>query len=160
MMIFSKLLGQLTTCEKGSFMPVINDMNKILESVGDATVDNLVDQLHISTSIELEKFVCELLSRSLNQFMTNYKMPLYDDFRTSFKAVLNRYQLMDGDQAGDLHKKIQIMMTSIFSEKFSANGHEVADVMAAKFSTQMINFLKYNRIQKADTTVDKTDAYY
>lgn len=140
---------------------VFKEMQSLTESIGDNTVDNLVAELARCVSIELDLFVVDLLNKLAKDFARDYHMPFYEDFRTAFKLVLNRYQLMSGDEEGDLFKKIENLFLNIFSEKFSASGHEVSDVIAKKFANQMINFLKANKIQaNTNLAVDKTGVYY
>jgi hypothetical protein len=139
----------------------LDQMQNLNESIGDNTVDNIVDELARCVSVELDLFVIDLLGKMVTEFTRDYHLPFYEDFKTSFSLVLNRYQLMSGDEEGDLFKKIDNFFLNIFSEKFSAAGHEVSDVIAKKFSTQMIKFLKTNKVQaNVDMAVDKTDTYY
>jgi hypothetical protein len=144
-----------------SLKQIFDEMNSLTESIGDNTVDNLVSELARCVSIELDLFVVDVLNKLAKDFARDYHMPFYEDFKTAFKLVLNRYQLMSGDEEGDLFKKIENLFLNIFSDKFNAAGHEVSDVIAKKFSNQMINFLKANKIQaNTNLSVDKTNVYY
>lgn len=147
--------------DKKNMLTFFDQMQSIQESIGDNTVDNIVAELSRCVSVELDLFVCELLNKMVNNFAHDYHLPFYEDFKTAFMLVLNRYQLMSGDEEGDLYKKIDNFFLNIFSEKFSSGGHEVSDVIAKKYAVQMINFLKANKIQaNTDLAVDKSKAYY
>lgn len=140
---------------------LFEEVGRVTESIGDNTVDNIVDELSRCVSVELDLFVVDLLNKMVRDFARNYHLPFYEDFRTAFNMVLNRYQLMSGDEEGDLFKKIENFFLNIFSEKFNSAGHEVSDVIAKKFAMQMIQFLKANKIQaNTDLAVDKTGVYY
>lgn len=140
---------------------ILSEASRISESIGDNTVDNIVAELARCVSIELDLFVVDLLNKMVRDFARNYHLPFYEDFRTAFSLVLNRYQLMSGDEEGDLFKKIENFFLNVFSEKFDSAGHEVSDVIAKKYAAQMIMFLKANKIQaNTDLAVDKDGVYY
>lgn len=140
---------------------LLNETAKLTESIGDNTVDNIVDELARCVAIEIDLFVIDLLNKMVSQFARNYHLPHYEEFRSAFNLVLNRYQLMNGDEEGDLYKKIENFFLNIFSQRFSSAGHEVSDVIAKKFTAQMIAFLKANKIQaNTNLAVDKSKTYY
>lgn len=138
-----------------------NDAKGMTESIGDNTVDNIVAELARCTAIEIDLFVVDLLNKMVRDFARNYHLPFYEDFRVAFNLVLNRYQLMNGDEEGDLFKKIENFFLNVFSERFNSAGHEVSDVIARKFAAQMVQFLKANKVQaNVDLAVDKNKVYY
>lgn len=140
---------------------LLEELHAIQESIGDNTIDNLVDELARATAIEMEMYANDLLSKMVQGFARDYSMPFYDEFKSSFRLLLSRYQLMSGDEEGDLFRKIEHMFMNIFSSKFSSQGYEVADVIAKKYATQMIRFLKHNKIQaNSNLDLDKTKVYY
>lgn len=133
----------------------------ISEAIGDNTVDNMVDELTRSTNIELGKFVSSLLNTNINLFLHSYSLPQYEEFRATFRHVLSRYQVMDGMEQGDLFRKIENMFKDIFISKFGDLGPEVAEVIAQRYSNQMIDMLKKNSVQaNVDLDSDREGVYY
>jgi hypothetical protein len=133
----------------------------ISEAIGDNTVDNMMDELTRSTNIELGKFVSSLLNTNINLFLHSYNLPQYEEFRSSFRLVLNRYQVMDGSEQGDLFRKIENMFKDIFISKFGDLGPEVAEVIAQRYAVQMVDMLKKNSVQaNVDLDQDREGVYY
>jgi len=133
----------------------------ISEAIGDNTVDNMIDELTRSTNIELGKFVSSLLNTNINLFQHSYNLPQYEEFRSSFQMILNRYQVMDGSEQGDLFRKIENMFKDIFISKFGDLGPEVAEVIAQRYAVQMVDTLKKNSIQaNVDLDQDREGVFY
>lgn len=120
---------------------------QIQETVGDNVVDNMVDELRRAVDIELGQFVMALLNTSIQNFMYAYSVPQFEGFKENMGVVLDRYQLMDGSEQGDLFAKIEIMFKDLFVQKHSSLGPEAAELVAKKYALQMINYLKANAIQ-------------
>lgn len=119
----------------------------VLEAIGDNSIDNQIDELRRATDVEVGQFVTALLNANVQNFTYAYNVPQYEGFKKSFMTVLERYRLMDGTEQGDLFAKIDIMFKDLFVEKFAGMGPEIAELVAKKFSLQMVNILKSNSIQ-------------
>lgn len=142
-------------------MGELRTRGELSEAIGDNTVDNMMDELTRATSIEVGKFVGSLLSSNINSFMHCYSIPQFEDFKAMFHQILNRYQVMDGMDQGDLFKKIEIMWKDLFVDRYADLGPEVAELIAKRYSVQMVNMLKANSVQaNVDLDVGREDAYY
>lgn len=132
-----------------------------VEAIGDNTVDNMMDELRRSVDVEVGQFVMALLNSHVGDFMYAYSIPQYDGFKDAFKIVMQRYQLMDGTEQGDLFAKIENMFKDLFVEKYSSLGPEAAELVAKKYTLQMVNYMKANAIQaNVDLHQDKTRTVY
>lgn len=128
----------------------------LVEFIGDNTVDNTVDELGRSASVELEQFVCGLLNGSSDVFAYAYTMPRYAPFADALKALARRYVVADGMERGDVELKVQQAYRRIFSEKWSALGPDAADAMADRYAEQTCEWLRAQSPQQADTMIPQT----
>jgi len=133
----------------------------LAETIGDNTIDNMMDEMVRSANIELDRFVVSLLNSNLKIFAQCYNLPQHEDFRIVFRKILYRYQIMDGSEQGDLYVKIENMFKDIFINKYNQMGTDISELLARKYATQMIDILRGNAVQaNVDMAQDKTDAYY
>ena len=131
------------------------------EAIGDNTIDNMMDELNRATKIEIERFVVSLLNSQIKIFAQCYNLPQHEDFRVIFRKILYRYQVMDGSDQGDLFLKIENMFKDLFINKYGQSGPEIAEMLAKKYTVQMIGILRNNAVQgNVDMAQDKTDVYY
>lgn len=131
----------------------------IFEDIGDNTVDNLMTELSRAASVELGKFVGALLNTNMNKFLQSYNMPEFEPFRAVMKDVISRYQIMSGSEQGDLFLKIENMFKDIFVDQFGHLGPEIAEMIAKKYSVQMVQFIKQYGVANKDMDIKK-DGYY
>ena len=90
-------------------------------------------------------------------FLQSFRAPMFEGFREAFQDVVSRYRLMDGTEQGDLFHKIETMFKDIFVQRFSALGPEAAELMAQRYSGQMVDMLKSLSIQaNTGLAVDKS----
>lgn len=142
-------------------MEELGTKGELSETIGDNSVDNFMQELERAACIEVGRFVGSLLNSHIQRFLHCYDMPQHEEFRSVFKQVLNRYQIMDGDEQGDLFRKIENMFKDIFVNKYSDLGPEVAELIAKRYAVQMIDVLKQNAIRaNVDDHVDKSEVYY
>lgn len=120
---------------------------ELVEAIGDNKVDNMTDELKRATEVELDRFVSQMLQTNVKRFASAYALPQYEAFRESFKDILLRYQVMDGEEKGDLFVKIEQMFKDIFTEKYAGLGPEAAELTAKLYAEQMIKVFKDNSIQ-------------
>lgn len=139
---------------------MLGELSVLSEDIGDNTIDNMMGELHRATGVELGKFVGSLLNVNLNKFVQCYNMPEYEPFRHVMKDIISRYQVMSGSEQGDLFLKIEGMFKDIFMAQYSHLGPEVADLIAKKYSVQMIQFIKQFGVADPGLNIDKHDVYY
>lgn len=126
----------------------INPITSVVEAIGDNKIDNMVQELGRVTEVELGMFVATMLQKTVSLFAYDYEAPKYDGFEKAFKDIKERYQVMSGEEQGDLFTKIEQMFKEIFVQKFSGLGPEEAEATAKLYANQMIGILKDNSIQK------------
>ena len=127
------------------------------EAIGDNKIDNLADDLKRATEIELGMFAASLMNSYANDFIQSFRTPQFEGFREAFSDVVARYRVMDGTEQGDLFQKIETMFKDIFVQRFSALGPEAAELMAQRYSGQMVDMLKALSIQaNTDLAIGKS----
>lgn len=151
-----ELAGQLKAAAMGSVQAPARN-----EAVGDNVVDNMMDELKRAVDVEMGQFVTSLLNSNVMKFLYAYTVPQYEGFQEALQVVVERYQVMDGTEQGDLFAKIDNLFKDMFVDKYAALGPEAAELVAKKYAMQMVNWLKKQRVQ-ANTELhqDKTRAVY
>jgi hypothetical protein len=137
-----------------------SENSKLLENIGDNTVDNLMDELNRGVKIELGKFVGSLLNTGINRFLHSYNLPQYEGFRSAMINIIDRFRVMDGADQGDLFRKIDNMFRDIFISQYGHLGPEIAEMIAKKYAVQMIDFIKSYSVMPPDSDIDKKEVYY
>lgn len=120
---------------------------KMQEAVGDNAVDNMVTAMSRVVEVELAMFLSKLLVMNVGKFSFSYEDPSYLEFKKNFSDIIARYQVMDGEDKGDLHQKIENMFKDIFTDKYAALGPQFAETTGALYAQQMVNILKSMSIQ-------------
>ena len=110
--------------------------------MSDTKVDNLAEELKRSTEIELNMFAAGLLNTSFNSFMQSYTTPQFEGFKTVIGSIVDRFRVMDDAEKLDLFQKIELMFKELLTKNFGALGPEQAELIASRYSKQMIQFLK------------------
>lgn len=112
------------------------------EYVGDNKVDNLAEELKRATEIELNMFAASLINSSVNSFLQSYATPQFEGFKTTISAIVERFRVMDDAERLDLFQKIEIMFKDLMTKNFAALGPETAELIASRYSKQMLQFFK------------------
>jgi|GEM_PF-3979994 len=128
----------------------------VVEFVGDNTVDNCIDELGRTATVELDHFVCGLLNGSVDVFAYAYTMPRYQPFADSLKALVQRFVIADGMERGDIELKVKSAFRRIFSDRWSALGPDAADAMADRYADQAIEWMRSQSPQQADLTIPQS----
>jgi hypothetical protein len=116
--------------------------DRLVESVGDNKIDNLVDELKRSTQLELGNFVVQLLNTSTNDFVQHYQTPTFDGFKKILGTVVERYRVMDDAEKDDLFQKIELLFRDLMTQQYANMGPETSELIAARYAKQMQEFLK------------------
>lgn len=122
------------------------------EFVGDNKVDNLADELKRSTEIELNMFAASLINTNVNSFMQSYTTPQFEGFKTTMGAIIERYRVMDDAEKLDLFQKIELMFKDLMTKNFAALGPETAELIASRYSKQMLQYFKDKNVDPQAST--------
>jgi hypothetical protein len=122
------------------------------EFVGDSKIDNMVDELRRSTDIELKMFSASLINSNVNSFIQQYNTAQFEGFKEILGAIIDRYRVMDDAEKLDLFTKIELMFKDIMAQNFSALGQETAEIIASRYSKQMLQYLKSQNLDPQAAT--------
>lgn len=131
-----------------------------VEAVGDNKIDNMMADLKLATSVELDRFAMMMMADGLSKFTKQYVTPEYAPFKQKVVDLIMRYRVTDGEEQADLFNKIQSMFKQIFVEKFGADSAEKAGVLANLYAEQMIAIFKKNSAQANTEMYPKDQTVY
>lgn len=137
-----------------NLIKIIEDVTgqSIVEFVGDNKIDNLADELKRATEIELNMFAASLINTNANSFMQNYSTPQFEGFKAIITGIVDRYRVMDDAEKLDLFQKIELMFKDLMTKNFAALGPETAEIIASRYSKQMLQFLKDKNVDPQAAT--------
>jgi hypothetical protein len=119
---------------------------KFDEAVGDNKVDNLVSELTRCTEQELLMFSCSQMNGGAVAFQQQYSTPQFDGFKSVLASVVDRWRVMDDNEKLDLTQKIELLFKDLMIKNWGALGPETAELIASRYTKQMIDFLKKNNL--------------
>lgn len=121
------------------------------------SIANLMLTMKRVATVEVNKFIVELLGSSMQKFAEHFETPLYADFKTQLHDIVERYQIMASDERLDLFEKISIMFKEIF-QPFDSLGAGTADAIAESYAKQMCDAIKQaGMIQATEFGIPKID---
>lgn len=130
-----------------SFGKVMSHSYKRLSEEEYDSVDLELEKIKMAFEAEMNLFIFELLKQYNQKFNWSFAAPNSELFGSSWKALQDRYQLMDDTGKLDLYKKLGTFLIKVFLDMFPNAGEKAAVEMADVFKGLMIDRLRDQSIQ-------------